>query len=220
MTSSQKNPYLSDEIISTDQTSAYLFTELNDGEYHFVVDETHSLDLTLIDLSSSKFNLKLLIDLKRDAHLSLSIASFQYLNLNKTFDIYVRHLGDASSSFVRFAGINSSDNKLTFIGTSLIPNGIKKVETRQEGRINNLSSSAKSEVSPVLLINDNDVKASHGAALGAYNPDALFYLTSRGISIEESQKLIIKGTLSPIINKLHDESLIKEVNDFFQDRKL
>ena len=46
------------------------------------------------------------------------------------------------------------------------------------------------------------------------------YLTSRGISIEESQKLIIKGTLSPIINKLHDESLIKEVNDFFQDRKL
>ena len=103
---------------------------------------------------------------------------------------------------------------------NLIPNGIKKVETRQEGRINNLSSSAKSEVSPVLLINDNDVKASHGAALGAYNPDALFYLTSRGISIEESQKLIIKGTLSPIINKLHDESLIKEVNDFFRDRKL
>ncbi len=221
MISSIKNPVLQKEVnISSDQTLAYLFTELSSGEYHFIVEEDQNLDLTLIDLSDCGFTFKLLFDLNRNAHLNLSIASFQYADSDKTFDIYVKHIGDASTSLVKFAGINSSANKLTFIGTSLIPKGVKKTETRQEGKINNLAESARSEVSPILLINDNDVNASHGAALGSYNPNALFYLMSRGLSLEESQKLIIKGTLSPIISKLQDENLIKEVNDFFQDKKI
>ena len=111
------------------------------------------------------------------------------------------------------AGINSGEGKLFFLGNSTIVNGAHRSDTRQEGKITNLNPLAKSEVSPSLLIKENDVKASHGAAVGAYNESELFYLMSRGLSLEESKKLITYGSLLPIIESLGDEKLVEEAKN-------
>lgn len=216
----KKNPLLSSQSFNEDSTISYLFTSLDSGNYNFDIAEGCSVELTIIDLSLKAFNLALSFNVGKGAELKVNIASFLYGEDDKKFDVYVEHTGEKSSSLVKFAGVNSSKGKLTFIGTSKIPNGIRKVETRQEGRINNLVEGAKSEVSPVLLIKENDVKASHGAALGAYNPDVIFYLQSRGLTLEESKKLIIMGTLLPLINRLQDEKLIDEVNTFFKEKEI
>jgi Fe-S cluster assembly protein SufD len=63
------------------------------------------------------------------------------------------------------------------------------------------------EVNPILLIDEYDVKAGHGATIGKIEEDQLYYLQSRGLTRKEAEKLIINGFLQPIIDEIDDEPL-------------
>jgi len=63
------------------------------------------------------------------------------------------------------------------------------------------------EVNPILLIDEFDVKAGHGATIGKIEEESLYYLMSRGLSRVEAEKLIINGFLKPVIDEIDDEPL-------------
>lgn len=52
--------------------------------------------------------------------------------------------------------------------------------------------------SPQLQIKNDDVKASHGATVGSFNINQLFYLTSRGLNESVAKKIICEGFLSSV----------------------
>ncbi|MEM4397166.1 MAG: SufD family Fe-S cluster assembly protein [Candidatus Woesearchaeota archaeon] len=70
---------------------------------------------------------------------------------------------------------------------------------------------------PSLEIDTNDVKASHSASTGKIEKELLFYLMSRGINKQEAEKLITKGFLFDIFNKISDENIKKIFIEFFED---
>ena len=65
---------------------------------------------------------------------------------------------------------------------------------------------------PILLIDEYDVHANHGAAIGKMSDDELFYLMSRGLSNKEAFKLILSGIINPFMDNLLDESLCDEIS--------
>lgn len=174
----------------------------------FDVPEDGDLSLQLVDLSKASFESHIEIHLSKGARLSFSIASLLPKDAKKTYRIDVHHDGSDGFSRVVFAGIDFSSGPFRFLGSSYIPNGVHGCDTRQEGRITNLAEDCHSEVSPALYIKDNDVKASHGAAVGTYDADVLYYLTSRGISLPEAKRLVTFGYLLPIVKKLQDGEAI------------
>jgi len=60
-----------------------------------------------------------------------------------------------------------------------------------------------------LEIYADDVKCSHGSTSGSLEEDAIFYLMSRGISRDESKKLLIKGFLIDAIETITSEEIKK-----------
>ena len=64
----------------------------------------------------------------------------------------------------------------------------------------------------ILLIDEYDVHANHGAAIGKMSDDELFYLMSRGLSNKEAFKLILSGIINPFMDNLLDESLCDEIS--------
>ena len=97
--------------------------------------------------------------------------------------------------------------------TSII-NGITKIEKGATGangeqteRVLMLSPKARGDANPILLIDEDDVKAGHAASVGQVNPEHVYYLMSRGISREEAHKLIIYGFLAPIIDEIPLENV-------------
>ena len=82
-----------------------------------------------------------------------------------------------------------------------------------------LSNNSTIKVMPVLLIDEYDVSANHGCAIGKIDEEGLYYLMSRGISKKDAEMLIIKGFLSPILNSLSNESMKDELIKL-QDSKL
>lgn len=190
----------------------FLRNELTEKDIKIVFDleENAHLNLTIIDFSNSGFDFKVNCNLKRNSEAHVSVCCINFTDKDKVFEMNATHVEGDSFSRVKMGGINSGSGKLAFLGKSLIVNGSHRSNTRQEGKITNLSADCKSEVSPTLLIKDNDVIASHGAAVGAYNPDHVFYLMSRGLTLEESRKLITLGSLLPIIEDVKDERLLEE----------
>lgn len=199
------------KTIEEDSKFVYLLSSDNQVQENYQIDvkEGTGLELVLVDFSSSSFTTDINISLGKNSSVKVSLASLLALTDDKTYKINVTHNGRSSTSFVKRRGINSGSGHLSFLGASTIINGAKGSSTRQEGRITNLSAEAKSEVSPALLIKENDVKASHGATVGAYDPKQLFYIRSRGLSLEEAKKLITFGYFQPILNELEDEKHIE-----------
>lgn len=75
-------------------------------------------------------------------------------------------------------------------------------ETHQATRVLTLSQTQKSEVIPVLLIDENDVKASHATTIGQPDENQLYYLESRGLSRNRALALLTIGYMMPIIKVL------------------
>jgi Fe-S cluster assembly protein SufD len=187
----------------------FLFDDESKRSYDLTltVPEDGSLELALVDFSAADFRLNLTVELSFRSRANLRIVSLCRPGETKAYSVNVKHLGKKSYSRTFMNGINLGDGTLRFLGSSYIQNGAHESDTRQEGRITNLSEKSHSECSPALLIKDYDVKASHGAAVGAYNPKELYYLMSRGLSEKESKTLITIGTLQPTIESLKTKEL-------------
>ncbi len=212
-----KNPdsFPSSLTISEDTHLVYFISEREKKDafkLDISVAEGISLKLTYIDFSLSDVDADFEISLNESSSAEISLASLNS-SLEKIYRINVYHNGIKSYSRTKMGGINSGTGVMKFLGCSFIKNGAHKSDTRQEGKITNLSPDCKSEVSPSLLIKENDVKASHGAALGAYNPDHLYYLMSRGLTLEESKRLVTYGSLLPMIESAEEEGLIEEAKN-------
>lgn len=179
-------------------------------EVEYRLAEGRELTMSLVDLSESDIDLHISVHLARKSRCEINVASICQSGKRKVITVDVVHEEPDSFSRTKMAGINLGNGTLFFFGTSDVWNAAHGSDTRQEGKITNLSHGSRSEVSPALLIKNNDVNASHGAALGAYDPEAMYYMMSRGLTEAESRRLITIGSLVPVIESLHDKELSEE----------
>lgn len=82
-----------------------------------------------------------------------------------------------------------------------------------------LSDEANAYSKPNLEIFADDVKASHGSTTGQIDKEQLFYLQSRGLSIESAKKILLKGFCDEITEVI-DSPLMrtkfsKKLNQYF-----
>ena len=68
-----------------------------------------------------------------------------------------------------------------------------------------LSDKSISNSKPELEIFADDVVCSHGATVGNLEEDEIFYLQSRGISVEQAKKILIEAFLHDTVQKSVDK---------------
>ncbi|WP_442601509.1 Fe-S cluster assembly protein SufD [Paenibacillus sp. KN14-4R] len=113
---------------------------------------------------------------------------------------------------VHFGKVSNSDMITRAVmrdGATAIINGITKIEKgatgcngQQTEKVLMLSPKARGDANPILLIDEDDVKAGHAASVGQVNPEQVHYLMSRGITKAEAQRLIIYGFLAPVVSEV------------------
>jgi Fe-S cluster assembly protein SufD len=74
-----------------------------------------------------------------------------------------------------------------------------------------LSPSAHVDSVPALEIGANDVKAYHGATVGAIDAEQIFYMESRGIEREAAERMIALGFFEPAVEWFPSASLRDEI---------
>ncbi|MBM7565386.1 Fe-S cluster assembly protein SufD [Paenibacillus sacheonensis] len=111
-------------------------------------------------------------------------------------------------------------------GATAIINGITKIEkgaTKSNGqqteKVLMLSPKARGDANPILLIDEDDVKAGHAASVGQVNPEQIYYLMSRGIAKKDAERLIIYGFLAPVVTEIPIEPVREQLQRLLE-RKL
>lgn len=78
-----------------------------------------------------------------------------------------------------------------------------------------LHRSAQADSRPWLEIFADDVRANHGSATGRLDEDALFYLRSRGIPLDQARQVLTRAFANTIVEQLHPASLRTHVAGWF-----
>ena len=86
----------------------------------------------------------------------------------------------------------------------------KKSHNINSNQYNNnilLSKDAKINSNPQLEIYCDDVQCAHGSTIGELDEDAILYLRSRGISLDESKNILLNGFINEVTDKISIPSL-------------
>ena len=105
-----------------------------------------------------------------------------------------------------------------FTGRILVAEGSEKVEAYQANRNIVASDTAKIHTKPQLEIYCDDVKCSHGTAIGQLNQDAIFYMQQRGIPLDQARTLLMQAFMNDVIDKVRVESLRNRLQHLVEKR--
>lgn len=121
----------------------------------------------------------------------------------------VHHKGNTHAQIDNY-GIVLANCEFTLDVIGKIEKAAKNAKTHQNSKVMNFGLKPLSSINPKLIIDENDVEASHAATIGQPDPLQVYYLQSRGMDKGEALKLISLGYLLPIIDVIED-SEVKEV---------
>lgn len=97
--------------------------------------------------------------------------------------------------------------RAVFNGQIRVAPGAQVTDAQQQSRNLLLSEKARVDTKPQLEIYADDVKCSHGAAVGQLDPDELFYLQSRGLDPEDARNLLTYGFAADLLARIPVASL-------------
>jgi len=125
-------------------------------------------------------------------------------NNEQSFDIQtnVTHESPSTEGRVVEKSILRNKSKSLFKGMIRIQKNATKSNSFLSGRSILLDKDAKSDSIPGLEIFTNDVKATHSASVAQIDEEQIFYLQTRCLTHEESERTIIEGFLEPLSRKM------------------
>lgn len=188
--------------------------------------ETLHLSSTVADLASSanytcftgSFGAKLTRNEVRcrlngtGAHVNLlgvnALDSAQHVDSHTVLD----HVSAHCTSLEIYKGIYAERSKGVFDGTIIVRPDAQKTNAIQSSRALLLSPDASSYSKPQLKIWADDVRCTHGAAVGQIDEQALFYLRSRGIPLDQAMKMLSKAFIAEVSRQIPDQAMLELVD--------
>jgi Fe-S cluster assembly protein SufD len=101
-----------------------------------------------------------------------------------------------------FKGALSGVARTVYAGLIRIEKHAARSDAYQANRNLVLSDKAKATSIPMLEIDNNDVRCTHGATVGPVDPEQLFYLRSRGISEATAKRMLIQGFFGDVLDRI------------------
>ncbi len=100
------------------------------------------------------------------------------------------HAQPHSTSRELYKGVLDGKSQAVFHGRIIVRPEAQRTDAIQRNKNLLLSEGAVINTKPQLEIYADDVKCTHGATVGQVDADAIFYLRSRGIPLEEARNLL------------------------------
>lgn len=181
-----------------------------------VINENDRYEQIVIDLFDNDYQFDENIDIDGvNSYCYSKVASMVSKN-KKKIRIAVNHLKIGSSSKLDNYGVVTSKGNLEFEIIGNILKKCKKSNVLQNNKIILFDKDSTGEIKPLLYIDENDVVATHAAAVGKVDDNHIFYLMSRGINEIEAKKTIALGYLKPVLEYINDEKIKNEISNLME----
>ena len=101
-----------------------------------------------------------------------------------------------------------------FKGKILVRQDSQKTDSKQTSKVLLLSDEAKMDSMPALEIYADDVKCTHGSTTGPVDEEQVFYLRSRGISLEAARHLMTYAFAADITRRIKVAPVRSRIENF------
>lgn len=165
----------------------------NQLEYVYFVDPEQNLDLRLNYNVISNTNLKV----------KVIILGNKELKINCWLDANLKsHYNNVEFEILAYANDLANIKIISNVGIEL-----KTIDNKSKQSLIGilLSNQAKILGEPNLKINSLNVNAKHSLKIGTLDKDEIFYLLTKGISLEESKQILINAIVTKLISNLTEE---------------
>ena len=132
----------------------------------------------------------------------------QHIDNHTTID----HAKPHCASHELYKSILDGKARGVFNGKIFVRRDAQKTDAKQTNRTLLLSDDATIDTKPQLEIFADDVKCTHGATVGHLDEDQLFYLRTRGISLDSARDMLTFAFAGDVINRVHVEPLRRQLD--------
>jgi Fe-S cluster assembly protein SufD len=119
-----------------------------------------------------------------------------------------QHKAPQGKSSLNIKMILSGRARNIFQGLVIIDKNAPKTLALQNNKNLLLSNKCRVDASPRLEILPNDVMCKHGSATGELDSKQLYYMATRGFSLPEARKMIVKSFAAESLHNLEAEGLL------------
>jgi Fe-S cluster assembly protein SufD len=123
----------------------------------------------------------------------------------------IDHATPHCTSHELYKGILDGRARAIFNGRIIVRQDAQKTDAKQTNRALLLSDEAQINSNPQLEIFADDVKCTHGAAIGQLDDEALFYLRARGLTAKAARDLLIRAYASQVLERIPIQPLRAEL---------
>lgn len=210
------------KIIVEEKASAIIFTlhqEKNSCTREGEVKKDGALKWIDIFLGEDLFKLNLKTYLKEEGAAATKLQVFlgtdkQEIEINSD----VVHEHSNTTSLMKARMIIGGRAKADYRGTIKISKNAAGCSAHQRTDVLLLGDEAKCAALPILEVENDDVRCSHGASVGQINEEQLFYLLSRGLDEKQARKLIICGFLEPVVKQISDLEIQNKIITLIEEK--
>jgi Fe-S cluster assembly protein SufD len=110
-----------------------------------------------------------------------------------------------------YKGILAGKARAVFNGRIIVRLDAQKTDAKQTNRALLLSDDAQINSNPQLEIFADDVKCTHGAAVGQLDEDAMFYLQARGLTPVAARDMLLHAFVGEVIEGLQIPGLRAQI---------
>lgn len=124
---------------------------------------------------------------------------------------FVDHWGRMSQAEMLGRGVLTDRARSIYQGKSYIRRGAKGADSQQHEDNLLLSAEARADAEPSVYVDEDDVKAGHGATSGQVDEEQVFYLRSRGLTEKQAIGMIVQGFFDPLLQEIPVEAARESV---------
>lgn len=133
-------------------------------------------------------------------------------------DTSVVHDASHCHSDQLFKYVLDEESEGAFEGSITVKPDASFTEAYQSNRNILASESARMHCKPQLIINNDEVKCSHGASTGQLDDDALFYMQARGIPRDEARTMLMQAFMVDVIDTVGIPGLQEKLRHLVERR--
>ena len=120
---------------------------------------------------------------------------------------FVDHAAPSTTSSQLYKSILRDKSRSVFFGKIMVRREAQLTNSYQLNKNLLLSPEARVDTKPQLEIFADDVKCSHGAAIGQLDDEQMFYLQTRGIDRVAAGEMLVHGFIEDVLGQIRDARL-------------
>lgn len=168
-------------------------------------------DTQYVFTTDASCNVEIILNFTKSGVTAELLGIYSLSNASVNLTVTAWHKVPHTSCNIKIKDVLYDGGKSSFIGKIVIDKQAQQTSSFLHDEVLVIGNKVVNVSKPILEIDADDVKASHGATTGRISKDQLYYLMSRGISEQEAETIIAQGFLESLVSSILDDKIRQEV---------